>query len=400
MKKIVFICAFFIATSLMIFISCKKDINNPPDSSILTGNVSGKVLAQNGTTPIPNATVFVDDNGEIYLTKSGIDGSFNLQAPIGQQVLNIQTGGGRIFRAQYNVTISTNQTTTVPAGTLKLLQAESLAFIPGLYDKIENIIIDSLGYCATEISVADLDNLAAMDSFGAIFLNCGKQGLMDETKYQNLLTYVQNGGSLYASDWAIEYLTGDGNYKAIGSSHEYNGVKYTCPIGPVGGFIADSILCAEKTGPHTIVNDAQILAQDLVDYLGASTIDIEYDLGSWEVIENITLPWEVLIQDNTNFGPLAARYYMPPATKSMKNMLEQGWVTICHIPPGNPANAHTITVSINALPAHLAHGDYEGTCQAQGLSGGVIYYTTFHNEVQSGISNDVQHILQYFILNM
>ncbi len=37
-------------------------------------------------------------------------------------------------------------------------------------------------------------------------------------------------------------------------------------------------------------------------------------------------------------------------------------VTICHIPPGNPANAHTITVSANALDAHLAHGDTQGPC--------------------------------------
>jgi hypothetical protein len=37
-------------------------------------------------------------------------------------------------------------------------------------------------------------------------------------------------------------------------------------------------------------------------------------------------------------------------------------VTICHIPPGNPANAHTIEVSKNALKAHLKHGDYLGEC--------------------------------------
>lgn len=37
-------------------------------------------------------------------------------------------------------------------------------------------------------------------------------------------------------------------------------------------------------------------------------------------------------------------------------------VTICHIPPGNPANAHTITVSEKAVPAHLAHGDTLGPC--------------------------------------
>jgi|AntAceMinimDraft_17_1070374.scaffolds.fasta_scaffold02286_3 uncharacterized repeat protein (TIGR01451 family) len=37
-------------------------------------------------------------------------------------------------------------------------------------------------------------------------------------------------------------------------------------------------------------------------------------------------------------------------------------VLVCHIPPGNPENAHTICISINALPAHLTMGDYIGPC--------------------------------------
>lgn len=37
-------------------------------------------------------------------------------------------------------------------------------------------------------------------------------------------------------------------------------------------------------------------------------------------------------------------------------------VTICHYPPGNPNNSHTITVSEKALRAHLAHGDVIGEC--------------------------------------
>lgn len=36
--------------------------------------------------------------------------------------------------------------------------------------------------------------------------------------------------------------------------------------------------------------------------------------------------------------------------------------TICHIPPGNPANMHTISVGNPAVPAHLAHGDKLGAC--------------------------------------
>ena len=40
-----------------------------------------------------------------------------------------------------------------------------------------------------------------------------------------------------------------------------------------------------------------------------------------------------------------------------------GMVTLCHIPPGNPGNAHTISVGTRAVPAHLAHGDSCGPCE-------------------------------------
>jgi hypothetical protein len=39
-------------------------------------------------------------------------------------------------------------------------------------------------------------------------------------------------------------------------------------------------------------------------------------------------------------------------------------VTLCHRPPGNPNNAHTITVGASAVQAHLAHGDTLGPCDA------------------------------------
>jgi hypothetical protein len=43
-------------------------------------------------------------------------------------------------------------------------------------------------------------------------------------------------------------------------------------------------------------------------------------------------------------------------------------VSICHIPPGNPGNAHTITVGSNAVKAHAAHGDYvDGSCESADL---------------------------------
>lgn len=37
-------------------------------------------------------------------------------------------------------------------------------------------------------------------------------------------------------------------------------------------------------------------------------------------------------------------------------------VVICHAPPGNPANAHTISVGAASWPAHQLHGDLQGAC--------------------------------------
>jgi len=37
-------------------------------------------------------------------------------------------------------------------------------------------------------------------------------------------------------------------------------------------------------------------------------------------------------------------------------------IMICHVPPGNPANAKTLSISVSAWPAHEAHGDSCGPC--------------------------------------
>lgn len=39
-----------------------------------------------------------------------------------------------------------------------------------------------------------------------------------------------------------------------------------------------------------------------------------------------------------------------------------GKVDICHLPPGNPGNPQDLNVAPSAVSAHLAHGDWVGTC--------------------------------------
>lgn len=39
-----------------------------------------------------------------------------------------------------------------------------------------------------------------------------------------------------------------------------------------------------------------------------------------------------------------------------------GKVTVCHRPPGNPAQAPTLSINAVSVAAHLAHGDLLGPC--------------------------------------
>ena len=51
---------------------------------------------------------------------------------------------------------------------------------------------------------------------------------------------------------------------------------------------------------------------------------------------------------------------------SLREASSDDKVTICHIPPGNPDNAHTLSVGAPAVAAHLAHGDTLGPCDGGG----------------------------------
>ena len=49
-------------------------------------------------------------------------------------------------------------------------------------------------------------------------------------------------------------------------------------------------------------------------------------------------------------------------------------VPVCHIPPGNPAQAKTLLVGAPAVNGHLAHGDFQGDCWAGQTAGSVIMF--------------------------
>lgn len=66
---------------------------------------------------------------------------------------------------------------------------------------------------------------------------------------------------------------------------------------------------------------------------------------------------------------------------------DEGKYVVCHHPPGNPENAHTIKVgSRQALRAHLGHGDTEGPCEDDGK---IALLFVGHGEPENAADGDV-----------
>lgn len=384
---------YFLFAMLVIFSACNRSDDpayvNQENPIVPTGKIVGKVFAKNGVKTIGGALLFtLGNDGQMYNTYSAADGTFVLEAPTGMRNVQIQTGTGENFRTEISVEVKENQTTTLPADSSKLNQIATMAYVDGTYDEIEDIIV-SLGYTATQISYADLQNMTTISQYDIIFLNCGSRPnnitAADQVVYDNLGTFVSNGGSLYASDWSVAYLVG--------------GAQNTTMCNASGGFIPDSKLCSQNTGSSGILQ-AMIPNTNLSTALGFSTLDINYDLGAWQKIINYDPTyWDVLVSNPVN-GPLMIRtnqYTNPNAPNvNVGTSTNNNFITICHNPSGN--NPITITINQNAWAAHQAHGDTLGACSGNATSGN-IFFTTFHNHANGNIGNSGL-ILQYIILNL
>jgi hypothetical protein len=132
---------------------------------------------------------------------------------------------------------------------------------------------------------------------------------------------------------------------------------------------------ADGLGP-TLVNAASIeefwVEFDALCYLQESSPgDVQSDAtnrnGAFTIrISNAAGPLaSELAPDNARMAGLAGMAWINAVAARVVTLFAQGpKVDVCHIPPGNPANAHIIQVSENAVPAHLAHGDTLDECAA------------------------------------
>ncbi|WP_333878044.1 hypothetical protein [Flavobacterium sp.] len=375
--------------SLLTLVSCSDDNNQA--SGQKTGTLKGKVTTVNTHKPVGGALVFTfDDRNEIYFTRTNAMGEFEFRAPIGNRELHIQTGDGSNFRTKFDVAVEENQTQVLEEASLRLDQTARMAYVGGTYDNIEDIITD-LGYTVEQLTFNQLNDYTIVSQYDIIFLNCGSipstQSISGHTNITNNLSqFVTNGGSLYASDWAVAYLVG--------------GTNKTTQCDAAGGFIADATLCSINNGVMGTLNGF-ITNTVLANATGITTLDIDYDLGQWQKINSVDESfWEVLVRETGTNQPLMIRtnHYTNPTVVGDRvgNSENSDWVTICHYDAESDTYIN-ITIETDEWPAHEAHGDSLGSCSGNNMSG-TIYYTTFHNH--ANLDNGSQSILEHVILNL
>jgi len=188
-------------------------------------------------------------------------------------------------KGSYSVSFSANYTegTTLDVGNNCLDPSTvRIAVVTGAYDSIGDLIVSlglSVDVWSAEGSEQYLDLLTSPDElagYDVIFFNCGMSeswaGQFDAIG-DNLDQYVRNGGSLYVSDLAFPIL------------------EATRP-----GFLdmagEDNFEAPRIGGAGTVT--ATILDPNLTVFFGGRTVDIEYDLGGWAVVQAVSTDAEVI----------------------------------------------------------------------------------------------------------
>ena len=232
---------------------CKSDEpTGQPTGPVLGNTVQGYVKSANGTVPVSGVYVnllSVSDNADNPdSTYSDANGFYKFASVSdGNKRLIFSKGS---FRDTINITVPISG--NVPDARLE--SAKPLAFYWGEFDDIQSII-RGMGYTLDSLSLSDFDNLATLQLHSIIFINCGvssRDDLNTTTISNNLNTYLNSGGKIYASDWAF------GCVKGIHS--ELNGTY--------DGDAVDSLL-------------SNVVYAALQTYLGKSTVRINYNLSSW-----------------------------------------------------------------------------------------------------------------------
>ncbi len=239
-----------------------------PDD-VPVGGVQGRICAPNENVYVAGAKAAIEHEYGLSQTFTDADGYFTLtNVPAGDRMLVVEKGS---FHVQIPVYIPQNE--IVELAEEECLEQEDLniAVVTGQYDSIGSIISHlGLEYDAFNGLGSEGKNFLRdperMAEYDIIFLNCGlNEEILRPSLGEigdNIRDYANEGGSVYASDWAYFVIE-----EAFPSMVDFRG--------------DDSDVYAARVGyPGTY--EVSVLDPMMITALGGeTTANLRYDLGSW-----------------------------------------------------------------------------------------------------------------------
>jgi len=350
----------------------------PPDVSVscpAPGRVEGRVCATDGTTWLNGAAVSVDaidcaGNATKVTATSGADGTFELSGvPPGVWPLTVATGA---FASTQTVTVEPGELTLLPVGVCVVQGPVKIAVVTGTGDRIEKLL-DQLDLQYTLVRGDESNwlgeaapffaDLATLEQFDLIFVDCaaahGASSLIDfgpsaAQIEANLAAFVDHGGSLYASDWALLFSA----YAAPGS---FNFSLQNA------GAASDPVDTRQLMGfaPQTLT--AQVKDSGLAGFLGKDSLTIVFPNSA---------------------GAVTNHWGLIDSVADAQVLVQADGVEWC----SDDSCAHSGGAR-DAVPLAVLR-----KVGPTGRKGGNVVYTSFHNIAQPG--EDVAQLLKYLVLNL
>ncbi|MBT9555178.1 MAG: carboxypeptidase regulatory-like domain-containing protein [Myxococcales bacterium] len=332
------------------------------------GSVRGVVCAPSEQVFVASATVTIattdcDGTPRTWTVKSGADGNFWFpEIPCGLHTVHVKAGS---FEKSYPVEVTTGKTSDhTGVGKKQCFKADSvpIAVFWGQWDH-QHDLLGKLGLNYTYLNFewdywndTDPDDIEALQvlrdpaklaAYEILFFNCGSAALKWATGYpeiaENLREFVEDGGSLYASDLSWAYLEA-----AFPEAFDFFGDD---DLPTIPGAL---------DGPQQAASNVEIAAT-IVDplmsaYVGVKDFTAKYGPGP---LIAVTAP-----------GPVGSVPHVMAGVKFEKSGAFGGY-------------------DIVSQPVVLSHEPGNGS--------GRVIYTTFHNEEQN---DEVMSKLLYYLVFM
>ena len=353
------------------------DAGSPPAAASVCGDegsVTGRVCAPDQATWLNGATVSIDGTDchgqpQHLEATSSADGTFTLgNVPPGDWAVKAVLGA---FTQETPVTVRARSATAIPDNQLCVAQkAVRIAVVTGSGDKIEDLLASLRlqvtlfgGDSSTWTSQAEpfLSDLAQLKQYDLVFIDCAAAkasgtvinlGPNATHIEENLRAYVQQGGSVYSSDWALLFTLA-----AAPSAFSY---------ATQGGAVVNTPFDAKALrgyAPQTVT--AQVNDPGLAQFLGKTSLSISFPKQNGAN----SLHWGLL------------------ASTTGEVLVSANGVITCGDSACSTAGAmrSSVPLAVRVRAGTAGHG-------------GNVVYTSFHNVAQSG--NDVAQVLKYLVLNL